>query len=229
MTITGKCAHCGAQIAFSDNAEAVICEYCTSINAIQEVAASNIARSQELSGNTSVKTEVETSAKQPIKTLREVIPDYQWRATYADKEGFLYLTKQEVGVKPNKIFHWFGDMSKFYMRIEDIKGYTLEQGIFGPLDQCIVIYGKKRDIKLHTLSNNVGLLRLIECRRKAYFISRGLDVPSLSIGESNHYVADITGLDEKQLPVPKNVSAGKMYFYALLIFIPIWVLIETCS
>ena len=101
MVITAKCAHCGAQIVFSQNTEAVLCKYCDSVNVVPRTIkpAVSVPSSAEASVN-----EVETQEIELIELVpqRVITPVTYWILEDEWIFGDLLITENELCFKPRK-------------------------------------------------------------------------------------------------------------------------------
>jgi hypothetical protein len=165
MVITAKCAHCGAQIVFGEIDEVTICKYCDSVNAIPDV----IKKSSTEDG-------VRTSSE-----LREVLPELKYAANHQissanSQGGHIWITKHELYFKPHSMN--IGDLSKRYIRIQDICGY--KKGMLTEL----IIYTKKGYTMRLAVWKKDEIINALETRRKTYYETRNMPVPELTKGDS---------------------------------------------
>ena len=164
MVVTAKCAHCGAQIIFSENEEVAICKYCESVNAIHE------------------KTISEDCKTLGTIDTKEVLPELTYIAgtylNYVSQIGRIWIGKEELYFKPIKLN--LGDVSKRFVRIQNICGY--EKRIL-PLGDFAIHTNNGHVMELNVFFwQRKEVLRAIEMRRKAYFQTRNLPIPKLIKG-----------------------------------------------
>ena len=179
MVITAKCAHCGAQIVFGETDEVTVCKYCDSVNAIPDVIK---------------KTSEENEVKEEPK-LREIMPEIKYAANHQvsasnSQGGHIWITKYELYFKPHKFN--MGDLSKRYIRIQDICGY--EKGLLTSL----TIYTKKGYAMELAVWKKDEIINALEARRRAYFELRGEPVPELTKGDCKNIAikeSQDTGVD----------------------------------
>lgn len=220
MVITSKCPHCGAQVVFNSGDEVAICKYCDSVIAIQEVA-------PEMINSTQPQTETQQQVSQPI--LREIVPELKYKANHElggnAQGGHIWITKHELYFKPHKLN--FGDLSKRYIRIQDICGYEK-----GPLTYLTIFTkkqtpnGVKRGSMELVVWKKQEIINELETRRKLYFEERGLPVPPLDNGKapSDEVVESEDAVDATDMPSKKN----KIWIYLVVGLFIIYLLIK-CS
>ena len=208
MVITAKCAHCGAQIVFNETDEATICKYCDSVNAIPVFvpqATSKVVRN-EPSYNT-VQDEI---------ILREVIPEVKYAANHYitpgnAQGGHIWITDHELYFKPHKFN--FGDLSKRYIRIQDICGYEK-----GPLTFLTIHTKKGYAMELVTWKKD-EIINILEAKRRAHFEDKWEPIPALTQGNCHHFAIDNGGSAYK----PKS---GMKTWKKILIGVLIWWLLS---
>lgn len=164
MVVTTKCAHCGAQITFDEKEEVAICKYCESVNSIHK---------KTISDNDGTSNIIET---------KEVLPELTYIASlilnFNTQGGRIWINKEELYFKPHKLN--FGDLSKKYIRIQNICGY--EKYIL-PIGGFAIHTNNGHIMELHVfLWQREKVLNAIEERRKAYFLTRDLPIPELIKG-----------------------------------------------
>ena len=165
MVVTTKCAHCGAQITFDEKEEVAICKYCESVNSIHK---KTISYNDETSN---------------ITETKEVLPELKYPANFIcgfwyTQGGHIWINKEEIYFKPHKLN--LGDLSKKYIRIQNICGY--EKPIF-PFAYINIHTNSGNKIELYVNAwERRKILNAIEERRKAYFLTRDLPIPELIKG-----------------------------------------------
>lgn len=168
MVVTAKCAHCGAQIVFNETDEATICKYCDAVNAIPVIG---------LKANT---TESLSSIAKDEVVLREVLPKVKYAANHQvsatnSQGGHIWITDHELYFKPHSIN--IGDLSKRYIRIQDICGY--EKGML----TYLTIYTKKGYAMKLAVWKKDEIIAALETKRQAYYKNLGEPVPKLTKGD----------------------------------------------
>lgn len=97
MVITAKCAHCGAQIVFSQNAEAVLCKYCDSVNVVPKTVPVSTPSSEAIPTNDVITQEIELVELMPQVTYEGV----RYRVgTEELMNGSLLISENELCFKP---------------------------------------------------------------------------------------------------------------------------------
>ena len=167
MVVTAKCAHCGAQIVFNETDEATICKYCDAVNAIPVFG---------LKANTAAPSK---RTVQDEVVLREVLPQAKFAANHHisannSQGGHIWITDHELYFKPHKVN--FGDLSKRYIRIQDICGY--EKGVLTDL----TIHTKKGYAMKLAVWDKDAIISMLETKRQAYYENNWEPIPALTKG-----------------------------------------------
>ena len=206
MVITAKCAHCGAQIVFGETDEVTVCKYCDSVNAIPDVIKKNSDG---------------PVFEEPI--LREVLPELKFAANHEISSsnaqgGHIWITKNELYFKP----HMFnmGDLSKRYIRIQDICGYE-KLRLTG-----LTIYtqkGYKMDLVVWKKDE---IINALETRRRIYYETRNMPLPALSKG-----IYGVHGNDNavEANTLEKGEGDNKIWYKIAIGIAILWILVKLFS
>jgi len=160
----GNCPHCGAPLTSEIVSGGLLCQYCKSVIAIE----------------IEVPTPAESTFTENRIHLREVKPELTFQANFKESKlnaqgGHLWITKDEVVFKPHAFN--FGNLGKKYIRIADVAGYKK-----GFLTNFSIFTKDGYEMKLVVYSKDT-IINAIEQRRRAYYESRGMSVPSLRYGD----------------------------------------------
>ena len=172
-TITSKCPHCGAQITYDEKSKTIVCQYCSSVIAVQK----------------------NTNSIDVSNVLHRIFPLHEFIAAYYDtpesKQQTVYLWISDDGLffKPMKILNLFGDTTDKFISFADICSYQkYDENTYGNdfgfiisikendkmIERRVEIYGLRRD--------RDNILNNIEYYRKQYFIKNGQCTPDLEDG-----------------------------------------------
>ena len=167
MIEIGNCPNCGAPLSADITNGAIICQYCESIIAISMPSAAECCRpAQNLGSGVNFH-------------LREVRPELKFLANFKESSanyqgGMLWITKDEVVFKPHSLN--FGNLNKKYIRIQDVAGYSK---VFLTFFSIWTMDGSEMGLVSWRKSK---IINEIEERRRAYYQSRGLQLPPLRFG-----------------------------------------------
>lgn len=170
MTITGKCAHCGAQVVFGDNVNVIKCDYCDSINVVQDCVHAPTSQLGQ-----SAPTQTQSSA-----VLREITPDLKFPASLYKSHGntqggHLWINKEDLFFKPHRLN--FGSLDQLYIHIPDIIYYSID-GSLPIFTKDITFYTSTYSLRI-TVYSAPKILNVVEERRKLFYQERGLPTPEL--------------------------------------------------
>lgn len=100
--------------------------------------------------------------------------------------GNIWITKHELYFKPHALN--IGDLSKRYIRIQDIRGY--KKGGFN----ILTIYTRKKYAFHLTVWDKDAIMEALEARRITYYKERGMPVPELITDENDELIKTADGL-----------------------------------
>lgn len=220
MNITGKCAHCGAQVVFGDDITVIKCDYCDSINVVQDCIP--------------VSTIAPLSDQAASAVLREIIPDLKYAANFQKfagntQGGHVWINKEDLFFKPHKFN--FGGLDKVYVHIPNIIGYTIEHDVVA---KNLTFYTDKGSMTVLVWPKAARtIVTEVETRRKAYYKERGMQAPQLTkldndcrtlVNNTGDTVQTVTTCVEGEIGKPEN----KWVRWGLIAFVII-VLLKMCS
>ena len=167
MIKVGNCPNCGAPLSADITNRAIICQYCGSIIAISMPSAAECAEPTQ-------------KLEQGIKILlHEVQPELKFWTNCKEsidnyQGGVLWITKDEVVFKPHCLN--IGNLDKKYIRIQDVAGYSKGFLTFFSI-------WTKDGLEMKLVSwKRTRIINEIEKRRRACFLSKGLQLPALQFG-----------------------------------------------
>ena len=213
-TLISKCPHCGAQITFDEESKAVVCQYCSSVIAIEN-------RRKHFNAKDSSNGLV----------LRELFPECKFKGWYYNEpeaptqRGTLCITENELYFTPNKFTNLLDDYSDKIIALSDICGYQIcDNPSASGADAGIIFYiqegGEIKEKRFEipgTKSDRDNLMNNIEYYRKKYYVNNHQEIPALI--ESSIQVPGNRLIDMK-FSMNHIVTYGVKYLL-ILIFIAI--------
>lgn len=152
-----NCANCGANLKFNIGAPLAFCQYCDSVNVLENVQI-------KIDGPNSV--DGPPSFYEELKP-RIMMPQEKFLANYLEisgnaQGGQLWIANTEIFFKPHALN--IGDLSKKFMKISDITRMEKVNAMFG-LSRELHIKDKIGNSMVLVSWNRGGIVSAIEARR----------------------------------------------------------------
>ena len=209
-TLISKCPHCGAQIIFDEDSKAVVCQYCSSVIAVEN-------------RNKHFNTKNASSGF----VLRELFPEFQFKGWYYNEpeaptqRGTLCISENELYFKPNKFTNLLDDYSDKIIALSDICGYQRYDNPSARIADAGIIFYIKEDGEIKekrfeisgTKPDRDNLLNNIEYYRKKYYLKNHQEIPALM--EDSIQVPG-NGLIDMRFSMNHIMTYGMKYFFILL-------------
>ena len=152
-----NCANCGANLKYNLGAPVAFCQYCDSVNVLENVQI-KIDATNSIDGPPSFYEELKP---------RIMMPQEKFMMSYMESSansqgGALWISNTEIFFKPHAIN--FGDLSKKFMKIADIVSMVKTNEIFG-LSRILTITDKNGNSMRLLSWNRNSTIEAIETRK----------------------------------------------------------------
>jgi hypothetical protein len=152
-----NCANCGANLNYTMNSPVTICQYCDSVNVLE---------------NVSIKIDTKNSIEGPPPFYEEIkprvmLPQETFLANYGgvsltNQGGVLWVSDSEIFFKPHKFN--IGDLSTKFMKISEIIQMEKVTKLFGIVSE-LHITDKKGNLMNLVSHNRNSIISAIEKRK----------------------------------------------------------------
>ena len=152
-----NCANCGANLKYNIGAPMAFCQYCDSVNVLENVQV-KIDATNSIDGPPSFYEELKPKIMMP----QEKFAANYWESAGNAQGGHLWVSNTEIFFKPHSIN--MGDLSKKFMKISDIVSIEKINKMFGILRELHITDKNRNSMELVSWSRD-GIISAIETRK----------------------------------------------------------------
>tara|TARA_E500000331_G_C17196798_1_gene687467 strand:- start:468 stop:953 length:486 start_codon:yes stop_codon:yes gene_type:complete len=154
-----NCANCGGDLNYKFDSPVAVCQYCDSVNVFDNFNI-KIDPSNLVDGSPEFIEDLQPRIMLPEEKF---IANYV-ESTFNNQGGKLWVSNKEIFFKPHIIN--FGDLSKKFMKIQDIVTMEMKWTIFNPASFNLLITDKSGNCMDIISWNRKGIITAIEKRKK---------------------------------------------------------------